>query len=331
MAGRRAVAYPGPLPVRRRWRVSWRRIVVGTLAGVALWLAAVYALVFAFVHPARQPLNGTPTRLGLRYENVAFRAPDGPRIKGWFVSPKGGGPRGVIIVCHGYPGNRADLLKVSGFLSRAGFAVLAFDFRSLGESEGDLCTIGFREVGDVEGAVAYLKNRPDTRGLPLGIYGISMGGAVALQAAAKLPALRAVVADSPYASLDRAVAQRFRCYAGDAGGALLGVPARWFGDRLIGVDSATVAPLAHISAISPRPVFLIYGDADRLILPDDSRRLFAAARSPKQVWRIRGAGHVGGYGVAGAEYERRVAGFFARALAAPVNHATPAAAPYTGL
>jgi pimeloyl-ACP methyl ester carboxylesterase len=290
---------------------------VGAVAGVALWLTAVYALVFAFVHPARQPLSGTPAGLGLRYENVAFRAPDGTRIRGWFVPAKSGAPRGVILVCHGYPGNRADLLKVSGFLSRAGFAVLAFDFRSLGESDGDLCTIGYREVGDVEGAVAYLKTRSDTRNLPFGIYGTSMGGAVALQAAAKLPALHAVVADSPYASLDRAVAQRFRCYAGNAGGALLGVPARWMGDQMIGADSASVSPVAHVAAISPRPVFLIYGDADRLILPDDSRLLFARAGTPKQAWKISGAGHVGGYGMAGAEYERRVAGFFRRAFASP--------------
>ena len=311
-------AYPAR-PLRRRWRVSWRRVAVGALAGLALWLLAVYALVFAFVHPVRQPLSGTPAALGLRYENVSFRAPDGPRIKGWLVSAKSGAPRGVVIVCHGYPGNRADLLKVADFLSRAGFAVLAFDFRSLGESEGDLCTIGFREVGDVEGAVTYLKTRPDTRRLPLAVYGTSMGGAVALQATAKIPALRAVVADSPYASLDRAVAQRFRCYAGNAGGALLGIPARWMGDQMIGTDSSTVAPLAHVAAISPRPVFLIYGDADCLILPDDSRLLFATAHAPKQVWRISGAGHVGGYGVAGAEYEQRVADFFARALAAPTS------------
>jgi hypothetical protein len=89
------------------------------------------------------------------------------------------------------------------------------------------------------------------------------------------------------------------------------------GDQMIGTDSASVAPVAHVAAISPRPVFLIYGDADRLILPDDSRLLFARAGAPKQAWKIAGAGHVGGYGMAGAEYERRVAGFFHRALVSP--------------
>jgi fermentation-respiration switch protein FrsA (DUF1100 family) len=159
-----------------------------------------------------------------------------------------------------------------------------------------------------------VKHRPGTKNLPLGILGTSMGGAVALQAAAQSADIRAVVADSPYASLDRAVDQRFRCYTGSAGAVVIGTPVRWIGDRMLGASAARVAPLAKIGKISPRPVFLIYGDADRLILPQDSELLYKAARQPKQLWRIPGAGHIGGYDKAGPEYERRVSAFFQQAL-----------------
>ncbi len=299
---------------KARWRQRLARLMLSILlASLFGWLAAVYALVHVSLHPPRQALVGTPSAaLYLPYENVSFPSTDGLLLKGWLVPHKRS--RGVIILCHGYPGNRADLLPFTAFLHRAGFSVLSFDFRGLGESGGDTTTIGYEEVRDALGAVAYLQARPDTRRQPLGIFGVSMGGAVALQAAARSKAIRAVAADSPYASLDRAVAQRFRRYAG-ASGDIMGVPARWFGERILGTDTATVAPLRHVSQISPRPLLLIYGTEDTLVLPENSRLLFAAAGEPKQLWRIERAGHVGGYALRQAEYEKRVSRFFADALA----------------
>ena len=100
-------------------------------------------------------MERTPAALGLRYEEVAFRSVgDGLRLRGWFVP--GEKRRGIVVLCHGYPGNRADLLPQAAFLRRAGFGVLLFDFRALGRSEGDICSIGWREVNDAHGAVRHV-------------------------------------------------------------------------------------------------------------------------------------------------------------------------------
>ena len=291
----------------------WGRRIVGTAAvTLAGWLASTFGFVYLSLHPVKLPIRKTPAALQRAYEDVTFSATDGVRLRGWFVPGLPG--KGVLILCHGYPGNRADLLEYIGFLNRAGFGVLAFDFRALGESGGDVCTIGYREVEDALGAVAYLKTRKDTRDLPLGILGTSMGGAVALQAAARSPQIRAVVADSPYASLDRAVTQRF-CRVSGSSGVALSVPARWLGDRMMGVEAASVSPLRQVSRISPRPLLLIYGTEDAVVLPEDSRILYKAAGEPKAIWRIEGARHIGGYAQEGPLYEERVISFFRKALA----------------
>jgi fermentation-respiration switch protein FrsA (DUF1100 family) len=172
-----------------------------------------------------------------------------------------------------------------------------------------MSTIGWREVGDAQGAVTYLQSRPDTRHLPLGIFGASMGAAVAIQLAAKTPEIRCVIADSPYATLDRAVDQRFRGVFPN-GSVALSVPIQFVGERMMGCETATVSPLAQMPKFGERPIFFIHGLEDKNIRAEDSRLLFDAAKGPKELWLVPGAQHVGAYKTARREYQKRVTRFF---------------------
>jgi fermentation-respiration switch protein FrsA (DUF1100 family) len=70
----------------------------------------------------------------------------------------------------------------------------------------------------------------------------------------------------------------------------------------------------RIGLIAPRPLFLI--SAEHGIGGENERqpRYYAAAGEPKETWEVPGASHTGGIDAAPAEYERRVVGFFDRAL-----------------
>jgi alpha-beta hydrolase superfamily lysophospholipase len=273
---------------------------------IVLLLAVVTLVVYHSLHPARWTLRVSPKDDGLEYEDVRFPSKDGINLAGWWVPAER--HRATIVLCHGYPSNRADVLPAIPFLHEAGYDILAFDFRRLGESEGRMTTIGLREPLDLHGAVTFARSRRDK---PIGVLGLSMGAATALMEAADDPRVEAVVADSPFANLAAQVPRRFG--SGAAAG-LMGRYACWLGGCLIGERVGNASPLGAIPRIAPRPVLLIHGDADRVIPDADSRALYAAARQPKQLWIVPGAGHVEAFGVERAEYVRRVLAFFCGAL-----------------
>ncbi len=269
-------------------------IGVGLLLAGAGWAAGTLAYAWLATHPARLPILHGKKENDPEWQGVTFPTSDGLNIAGWFAAanPANGPAQGGVILCHGHPMNRVEMLPWARLMHHAGFHTLLFDFRALGQSEGTLCSIGYHEVKDLLGAVAYLDARPEMDGLPIGAYGISMGGAVCLMAAAQEPRLAAVATHGAYASLDRAIDQRGRAVLGPAGVAF-SRPAAYWGKRWMSADPATVSPLAVVSQIAPRPVLLMHGARDRIVNPADARALYEAAQQPKTLtlwprsWHVR--------------------------------------------
>jgi len=157
---------------------------------VALGAASFWLVV----RPPRIAIPLTPADFALRVEDVRIRAGDGVTLAGWFVA-RPSAP--AVVLLHGYPANKADLLPIAAALASR-FAVLLMDLRYFGESGGHATTLGFRERGDLQRAVAWLHSRGYAR---VGVFGFSLGGAVALLAAADDPRILAVAAYAPFADL----------------------------------------------------------------------------------------------------------------------------------
>ena len=278
--------------------------ILGAVAALLVTAVGLLTLaVYQSVRPVRWGLAVSPGDFGIAYEDVTVPSRDGTKLAGWWVPAAGA--RGTVILCHGYPANRSDVNPLIPFLNRGGYNVLAFDFRRLGESEGDICTIGAREPEDLHGAVAYAQSRSHEA---IGVLGISMGAAVSLMAAAANPDIRAVVADSAYRSLDVQVPRRF------GSNRVAGAYASWLGRRILGCPLSDASPLRAMPTLAPRPVLLIHGTADRVIPPADSEALYAAATGPKDIWLAPDSHHVQAHADHPAEYERRVLAFFDGAL-----------------
>ena len=69
-----------------------------------------------------------------------------------------------------------------------------------------------------------------------------------------------------------------------------------------------------VARIAPRPVFIIYAKPGQGGEAELSQTFYEAAREPKTIWQVPGAGHTGGIEAQPGEYERRVIAFFDRAL-----------------
>jgi fermentation-respiration switch protein FrsA (DUF1100 family) len=280
-----------------------------------IWLAHWRAM--ALIHPRRTHPARTPADLGIgNWEEVHFpsfhseQAPaaDGLQLGGWFIPPDPQGDGATLIYVHGLGTHRGELLSQAAMLARHGYGALLIDLRNHGESEGTVTTLGYAEVEDVRGAVAYLLTRPEVDPERIGLVGCSMGGATAIRAAARIHEVRAVVAQCAYASVEDNVAEGMRAFVGlpTFPFALLVV---WFGEREAGVRLRQVRPIDDVAQIAPRAIMFVHGELDTAVPPQNSLRLYQAAGEPKALYLVPNAGH-GGFMAAGpAEFERRVAGF----------------------
>jgi fermentation-respiration switch protein FrsA (DUF1100 family) len=324
---------PNGLGAGFRWV---RRLVAAllTLAGVFAigyaGLAAYAATQLIYVPPS--PITRTPSSLGLPYHDVTFPARgDGLTLRGWFIPgvlPDGSFTDAwTIIMVHGTRTNRTDLpaglLNLSGELARHGFAILAFDMRGMGESAPAPITFGLDEQRDVLGAVDFLRSGempyPELgRPRAIGGWGVSMGGATLLFAAAQEPAIRAVVADSAYADFMPIIEEQLPKASGLPPLTTPGVLAA--ASALYGANYFDIRPVDVVARIAPRPAFFIQGMADHEVPPGDARTLYdaarAAVRSRASIWQVPGADHAQSYHVAGQAYVNRVVAFYAATLRA---------------
>ncbi|MFN3652681.1 MAG: alpha/beta hydrolase [Armatimonadota bacterium] len=264
------------------------------------------AVAWWVVRPPRLPPVVTPGMLGLPYRRFRLQGA-GPALAAWHV-PSPGSRRGLVL-CHGHANSRLAVLRLLRPLHRAGFHLVLFDQRSMGISPGR-CSFGFHEQDDTLAALRWLREEAGVE--HLGLYGISMGGACALLAAARAPEVEAVVSDCAFARLDEVVERRFR-HLPPGLRAPFSQGVRCGAERETGAQSETVNPEEALRQWQPRPLLVIHGDRDSLIPVEHAQRLVAAAGPGAELWVLPGAGHAGQsrWGRADPrEYVRRVVGFF---------------------
>jgi dipeptidyl aminopeptidase/acylaminoacyl peptidase len=314
-----------------RWPLS--SLVVALILVSAAGSAFVYALISiiaadALSYAAPSRVGSSPASIGLDYQPVTFHSrTDHVQLRGWLIPAQTAGWRSlqdVVVVVHGTRANRADpsigVLDWSGELARHGFGVLAFDMRGMGESAPAPISFGQFEMRDVLGAVDLLRNGPlpnPELGRPrfIGAWGVSMGAATVLLAAAHDAHIQAVVSDSAYADilplLEREVPAQGGLPAAFTPGTLRAARV------LYGIDIYSVRPADAIAAIAPRPVFLIHGDSDTYVPTSNLQLLQRAAMTGRgarvTTWLVPGANHGQAFHVAGVEYVQRVTAFFSSA------------------
>jgi len=140
-------------------------------------------------------IDGNPkTALGLAYEDVSFKAEDGETLRGWFL-PAAAADVAVVTV-HGLGANRLEFLHEAKMLHDAGYAVLMFDCRGHGMSDGSgrILRLGIWEHRDVEAAAAYLKRNRNIKRVI--VFGCSQGAASSIQAAAEDKDIDGVIAEA---------------------------------------------------------------------------------------------------------------------------------------
>lgn len=310
---------------------SLRHVALSCMLGiVALFCGIPLYLVAVLTRPKKVPRFGdrvyTPFELESPAEAVMFPSRNGDhKVSGWFIPHPDATT--TILVCPGYRTGKADILGISHFLWKAGHAVLVFEYYGHGAEVGTPVTLGYREMQDFLGAVDYVKLRePNTQ---IGVMAYSMGAAIAIMCSGQVPEIKALVADSAFATHTSVVDYNIRRALH-----IPGAPFIWLADFFLnwraGYHFRQVEPLRDIAHIATRPMLIIHGDRDTIVDPRDALRLYNAAPGPKELWMVPGADHCGAYFADRPAYVQKVVAFFTQHLKPQSIHPRLVELPSTG-
>ena len=130
------------------------------------------------------------------------------KIVCWYMAPPGIASKGTVILFHGYGGEKSGMLGKAYLLLDAGYNVLLPDFRGAGASEGNNCTIGYKEARDVAACYKYVQASGERKII---LLGTSMGAAAILKYlddGGAQPA--AVIIECPFGTMYQTVSARFK-------------------------------------------------------------------------------------------------------------------------
>ncbi|BCX49389.1 hypothetical protein HAHE_32970 [Haloferula helveola] len=208
--------------------------------------------------------------------------------------PAWGDIRGTVVLLHGHCGRKEDHLPICERFCAAGFRCILVDLPGHGDNPAQLARFGWKEADLIGSLTDACAAEFGFVGSPAFLFGVSQGGAIALQVAAKNPAHWAgVISVAAFASLDEpmrsALSQADPKLQPLGPVALTAVSwttrarAGFFPDQIRPVDAARKLTL---------PALVFHGGADRFVSPDRAQRIFDAIPSPdKRLRIIEGAGH----------------------------------------
>jgi fermentation-respiration switch protein FrsA (DUF1100 family) len=235
-----------------------------------------------FFQPDRR-LVATPAALGVDYQSMTLHAADGTELFAWFLPARGRVLANVLFL-HGNAENISTHFANVAWLPADGFNVLALDYRGYGGSAGAPTLAGVQL--DIEAGMRGLLARPEAHGAPVVVLGQSLGAALAIYYvahSAERARICTLVADSAFADFRRIASEKLAAFP-------LTWPLQWLPALTVDND---YSPERSVRDVAPIALLLLHGEADEVVPPEHSRRLFALAQQPKTLWLFPGVGHIG--------------------------------------
>jgi uncharacterized protein len=261
-----------------------------------------------FQFPDKENGSLTPANFQLASEDVAFRSADGVELRGWWVPEPSA--KGTVVMVHGLNRSRIEMVRRAPFVHDARWNVLLLDLRHHGASGGEATTFGAKEKQDVEAAARFARERSPG---PVVLWGVSLGAASVVLAAADDPAVAGVICDSSYRSLADTVRHHLQLFRSFRWWLRI-VPSWpvadltlfWMGRRG-GFDPATVDVRAAAARLAGRPVLFVANSEDRRMPKEIAFDLQAAVGPGAEVLIVPGKSHGGAWRDGTAAYQAAAA------------------------
>jgi pimeloyl-ACP methyl ester carboxylesterase len=306
------------------WKVWLKRAGVFVLLCLFLfvfgwvpWWFAGIATTRRFVYNDRENAGLTPASFQLASEDIVLRSPDGVEIRGWWIPAAS--PKGSVVLVHGLNRSRIEMVRRVPFVHGAGWNALVIDLRHHGSSGGEATTFGAKEKEDVKAAARLVRERSPG---PVVLWGVSLGAASVVLAAADDTQVAGVICDSSYRSLDDTVRHHLALFRGFRWWLSI-VPSWpvaeealfWMGRRGE-FDPGSVDVRSAATHLNGRPALFVANSDDRRMPKEIAFDLQAAAGRDAEVLVVPGKSHGGAWRDGTAAYEAAATGLLQRALQA---------------
>jgi hypothetical protein len=257
------------------WLLRWRTLVGLIVLLVIAYIGVSWVFSDKLIAPQDRPLGKVdPAEYGLPNPTVVQVPGDGVKLASWyFRNPRS--ERCAVIMLHGFGGARAEVVGAAPIFWDRGCDLLMYDSRGHGDSSPALLSFGVHERQDLRLAIAWFAQRTGLPTTRIGLIGWSYGAASAIQAAAEVPKIGFVVADSSYSSLEDIA--RVQADKQFGAWAKIFVPGALKVSGIRGsFDPGKAAPASEITRVRA-PVLLIHSRQDGFTPYQQSEKIYAAS------------------------------------------------------
>lgn len=273
--------------------------ILKTILIIIAFILALSLMQFLIsIHPPRFHDPDIPSNHGLEYEDISFITSDKIKIKAWLISSEKA--KGTVIIGHGYPFNKGNILGVGKFLY-PDYNLLFYDHRYFGESSGLITTTGLKEVEDVKAAVDFIHKRFGKE-KPIALYGFSLSGSAMLMSKIKV---NAIIADSAYADLENMVKHIYNKFGVFKSPFV--ITTNFLSIIFFNIHPKKVSPALAIKD-STTPILIIHGDKDNQI-PVENAYLLKKSNPNIELWIVKNSNHGEAYALYKEKYERTIKDF----------------------
>lgn len=229
---------------------------------------------------------------GLEATELNLKTADGYGISAFEVEAEH--PKAVIVFISGIHNP-----SVTAFFGHArmfreyGYASILYDMRAHGKSDGNLIGLGYLETKDTQAVVDYIRNKNIYQSLPIIVYGLSMGGAVAINSIGQIPEIAGVVSMSAYSSWtevfkDNMIAMGAPKFLANIQGPFV----KLYTILKFGLQTVSIYPKRQIANLRNRPALLIHSLDDSQVSYSNLERLMERAPEHVETWIRPGDEHM---------------------------------------
>ncbi len=279
---------------------NWKRrllLLFGVL--IVAYLAACIYIRINQVNMIFLPLEviyTNPGRMDMAYEDVSILSGSGSEageLQGFWV-PAEDPDAPVMLYLHGNDATIGKNLEHTERLHELGYHVLLFDYRGFGSSYGTTQPSEDKVYEDAEAAWQYLIDEKGFNPQEIFIYGHSLGGAIAIELATRMPDAAGLITECTFTSVLDMSGEKYN-------GWLRCLPLEW----LVSHRFESIEKVGELEM----PVLFIHGMADEKIPYAMSEQLHAAASEPKGLLLIPGGGHANSGSRGWIDYKKAVTEF----------------------